>query len=443
MHCSEQKTPVDPCLMDRGDDSLTKAIQLHQSGAIDAAASLYRKLLRDDPRNTKVLQNLALIEAARNNDSAALCLYKQALDLVPDDIVLLNNYATFLRERHDKALAIQTLERALSLSPESPLTLQNLSFALAEAGETARAVGYLNQLLQIDHTCVAAHVFLGKIAALRGQRLEAITHFSDALRYAPEAVEPRLLRAAMFVEQQQFEDAATDFRRVLEIEPDHPTATYALGALGLEAVPDRAPSDYIRNLFDAYAGTFDHHLVGVLGYKTPQTLYEQYRRHAVSCPPIEVLDLGCGTGLSGEVFVTEGVIDGVDISMEMIKRARERGCYRDLHCKDLLAFMRLTPKRYTLVLACDVLVYLGDLAPFFDGLARVVSRAGYASFSVEGATSDDYQLKASRRYGHSLDYVARLASLYGFRLIAADSAVLRQEAGNSLTGYAVLIQSLI
>ncbi|EKV27387.1 hypothetical protein C882_1889 [Caenispirillum salinarum AK4] len=45
-----------------------------------------------------------------------------------------------------------------------------------------------------------------------------------------------------------------------------------------------------------------------------------------------VLDAGCGTGLVGVELATRGfpVVDGLDISPEMLGEARAKGVYRDL-----------------------------------------------------------------------------------------------------------------
>jgi len=61
---------------------------------------------------------------------------------------------------------------------------------------------------------------------------------------------------------------------------------------------ERAPIQYIENVFDSYANTFDTHLRQVLKYQAPEKLVALVTQH--STPTAEkwnVLDLGCGTGL--------------------------------------------------------------------------------------------------------------------------------------------------
>ncbi len=54
----------------------------------------------------------------------------------------------------------------------------------------------------------------------------------------------------------------------------------------------------------------------------------------------------------------------------MIARARERGVYDRLIQSDLLPALADGERTFDLVLAGDVLVYLGDLAPLFAATAR-------------------------------------------------------------------------
>jgi SAM-dependent methyltransferase len=73
----------------------------------------------------------------------------------------------------------------------------------------------------------------------------------------------------------------------------------------------------------------------------------------------EVLDLGCGTGLLGlNMSPSRIVIDGIDFSEEMAKKAKERG-YRDivvanLEQKSLHEIPELHGRKYPVIISCGV-----------------------------------------------------------------------------------------
>jgi len=91
------------------------------------------------------------------------------------------------------------------------------------------------------------------------------------------------------------------------------------------------------------------------------------------------------------------------------------------------------------VIAADVFVYIGDLAPIFSAVRSSLVEGGYFSFSVELTESKDFNLKLTGRYGHSSHYINDLAGRYGFSVIEISRENLRKEKGEWIEGLAVLL----
>jgi predicted TPR repeat methyltransferase len=72
------------------------------------------------------------------------------------------------------------------------------------------------------------------------------------------------------------------------------------------------------------------------GYATPARCAAALAAHAAD-PGAPVLDIGCGTGLSGLALAAAGfgTVDGTDLAAEMLARAEARGVYRRLVRGDL------------------------------------------------------------------------------------------------------------
>ena len=96
---------------------------------------------------------------------------------------------------------------------------------------------------------------------------------------------------------------------------------------------DASSADETRALYDDWAASYDAEL-GANGYATPARCAEALARHAPLVEP--VLDIGCGTGLSGVAFKAQGfgAVDGADPSPEMLARAEATGAYRHLRRSD-------------------------------------------------------------------------------------------------------------
>ena len=89
------------------------------------------------------------------------------------------------------------------------------------------------------------------------------------------------------------------------------------------------------------------------------------------------VDLGCGTGRTGAWLRKRGVtvIDGVDLTPEMLAVAREKGVYRRLTEADV-ASTGLTGSAYDLAVASLVDEHLPDLLPLYREVWRLVRSEG-------------------------------------------------------------------
>jgi SAM-dependent methyltransferase len=91
-----------------------------------------------------------------------------------------------------------------------------------------------------------------------------------------------------------------------------------------------------------------------------------------------VADLACGTGRIGLWLRDQGVaaIDGVDLTPQMLERARAKGVYQQLYVGDV-ADTPLPSTHYDVVTAVLVDEHLPDLQPLYSEAARIVRPGGY------------------------------------------------------------------
>jgi predicted TPR repeat methyltransferase len=151
---------------------------------------------------------------------------------------------------------------------------------------------------------------------------------------------------------------------------------------------------------------------------------------------LDILDLGCGTGLVGSRFrPLARTLTGIDISSNMIEIARQRQIYDHLVCSELIAFLQTQAGNFDLAVAGDVFVYIGDLSAVFGGVRDALRDGGVLGFSVEASEAEDFVLRPTRRYAHSETYLRKLAAGHGFALEAIEPHVIRQQGGKDVPGY--------
>lgn len=208
-----------------------------------------------------------------------------------------------------------------------------------------------------------------------------------------------------------------------------------LAALTGKVTPT-APRRYVTETFDKYAGRFDNHLRKVLGYTVPAALAEMTAAHAGGRRFSHCLDLGCGTGLSGEAFRNLSKhLSGVDLSSRMLRHAADKKIYHRLECTEILEFLGNDHKRHDLFVAADVFIYLGRLEPFFPLLAKLAEPGALLACSTERYTGQgDYTLRTSGRYAHSRDYLISRAGTSGFSLQVHKEHDIRKENGSWIPG---------
>jgi len=90
-----------------------------------------------------------------------------------------------------------------------------------------------------------------------------------------------------------------------------------------------------------------------------------------------VADLGCGTGRTGAWLAARGArgLDGVDLTPEMLARARDKGVYARLLEADVRA-SGLGDAAYELAVSCLVDEHLPELAPLYAEARRLLRPGG-------------------------------------------------------------------
>lgn len=232
----------------------------------------------------------------------------------------------------------------------------------------------------------------------------------------------------------QAQEAGAAYERALALRPDDPFGAGARLARLAGTTPATLAPAYVRGLFDDYAGRFDAHLVTSLGYRAPQMLREAVtaaapRRFALA------LDLGCGTGLSGEAFRDLcDRLEGCDLSAKMIAQAQAKGIYDALAVADGLGWLDARAAgSCDLVLAADVFVYLGDLAPIFAAASRALAPGGAFAFTTQAIADGDWRLLDDLRFGHSARWLAAALEAAGFAATIVPAAT-RRDRGVEVPG---------
>lgn len=227
------------------------------------------------------------------------------------------------------------------------------------------------------------------------------------------------------------------------ITPGNATARFMHAATAGEAVPPAAPADYVREHFDTCAPSFEAALVGRLGYGTPAVMRDALQGWMRAQPaPLRILDLGCGTGLSGPLFRPfAAYLAGVDLAPRMLEIAAAKGCYDRLDAAEITEFLR-TPigPPHDLIIATDVVMYFGEIAALLETVSGALRPGGRFGFTVEAHDAPGHRLYPTGRYKHERSWVERQAAEAGFAVMSVESTIIRMEGGAPVAGWLFLLE---
>ncbi|MBL0391820.1 tetratricopeptide repeat protein [Ramlibacter monticola] len=322
--------------------------------------------------------------------------------------------------------AERSFAAALALAPGRLSVLSNLGVVRLKLGRTGEALALLQEALAQEPGNAETLGHCGSALAELGRTREALEHFERAL--AVDARPPTLwiLRGNALKELGRGAEAARSFREALARGGDPELLGYYLAGLEGGAAPRHAPAQYVQALFDGYAAQFDAHLAQTLRYDAPRVLAQrlaaQGRRWS------HALDLGCGTGLCGPFLRARAErMTGVDLSANMLEKARSKGAYDALVQGDVAAFLAQSQETFDLVVAADVFIYVGALDEVFRLLAARMPAGGSFCFTVEESQGPELELRASLRYAHSESGIRRLAQQHGFAVDAMEKRPVRED----------------
>ncbi len=328
------------------------------------------------------------------------------------------------------------------LTHKHPQCYEHLATAYFQINDKEKALTYFLRQLEVKPTA-NAYFNIGVLLTEKNRRREAIEYFKQAVHIEPLHLPAYLNLGVEYLKAENLTEAQYYYEQAARINPGDLEIQHILMALTQQKIPEKAPAEYLKNLFNQYASYYDKHLTESLRYRVPQQLHQMIYQHTkIEEAKWTTMDLGCGTGLCGELFKEfSKQLIGVDISPEMINSAKEKNIYDELIVADIEDAL----ERYTeldLILAGDVFAYLGDLETIFAKARQKLKTGGLFAFSVEKTEKQPYELQASIRYAHSRPYLENLIAKHNFETIQFQTTALRLQKEQPVEGFIVLIKKI-
>ena len=172
------------------------------------------------------------------------------------------------------------------------------------------------------------------------------------------------------------------------------------GAYDLET-----PEDNIL-YYKSFSKDYDRVFAAGLKYSYPKSVSEEFIKNYDNSGPI--CDIGCGTGLvANELKQIDSslIIDGFDISKDMINMARNKNIYRDLYEIDLTKPIKNVPKNYSGIISAGAFTH-GHLGPEIINNLLYICEVG--AILTIGINADHYKERGFESFLHNLEMLKKI-----------------------------------
>jgi tetratricopeptide (TPR) repeat protein len=168
---------------------MAHAAEHQREGRIEEAERLYRRVLRDNPRNVDALRLLALIASGADRPDDAERLLREAIRLAPDFQLALLDLGQLHKEQDRYEEAISCFDRAIALDPSLVQAHFMRAGTLARASFTPEAAAGYRRCLELRPRHAGALLGLGHVLKAIGDYDGAVAAYGDCIRITPDSGE--------------------------------------------------------------------------------------------------------------------------------------------------------------------------------------------------------------------------------------------------------------
>lgn len=403
---------------------------------LDEAIAAYQRAIDIQPNYADAYYNLALALTKAKRIEQATNVYHALLTLVPGHAGAHFHYGCLLMQQEKYLEAVEQFSFLDREHPNHFETQTNLATCHLQLNRLTSAQFHYEKALALSPQDSQVLFNLGVISLGMNRVQDAIQYYLSALKINPDDVTIQQNIGAAYILVNDKANALLHYREVLRLQPDNEVIAHTVKILMNDQSLTESPLSYIQSLFDSYAGHYESHVKFMLEYQVPQQLFAMVKKLGLlQQGKLDILDLGCGTGLCGELFKPYAhALTGIDLSEKMLAIASDKHCYDQLIQTDLLPFLIEHKQTYHLIVAGDVVVYFGKLSELMQAVYEALLPGGIFVFNVEVENSVNEYKPSSGRFAHSESYVRQVIHEAHFEICEAEESVLRQQNHEAVSG---------
>ncbi len=161
------------------------AAEHQKEGRREEAERIYRRVLRENPKNVDALRLLALIASDAGQADDAEAMLRRAVELAPDFLLALLDLGRLYKEQDRFADALACFDRMIALEPSQPQAHYQRAATLARASFTPEAIASYRRCLALRPAHPGALLGLGHVLKAVGNYEGSVAAYQACIDAVP------------------------------------------------------------------------------------------------------------------------------------------------------------------------------------------------------------------------------------------------------------------
>jgi len=204
-------------------------ITSHQLRKTDTAVNLINKAIVNDPKNPAYHNDLGIVFQVQGKLDEAISCYQKALQLRPDFAEAYNNMGNVLKDQGKLDEAMSCYQKALELRPGYAEAYCNMGIVFEVQGKLDEAISCYQKALKIRPDFAEVYYNISNVLKDQGKLDEAISCYQKALELRPGYAEAHCNMGIVFQVQGKLDEAISCYQKAVELKPDYAEAYYNMG----------------------------------------------------------------------------------------------------------------------------------------------------------------------------------------------------------------------
>lgn len=206
-----------------------QARERHRRGELQAARSIYERILDIEPGHFDALYVLGILAAQSGDYRRAAQFLTRAVDIDPRHAGAHNNLGNVLKELEHTVAAVDSYDRALALKPDYADAHYNRGIALQELGRFESAVASFDAAIALAPGRAETYNNRGIALMALGRLDAAVLSYGEAIALQPDFVPAFCNRGHALHRLGRLAAALADHERAIAIQPGNAQAHYDRG----------------------------------------------------------------------------------------------------------------------------------------------------------------------------------------------------------------------